>query len=135
MRATAEFDVKLVDYQYFITVKVYENRKDLRKAINMWNIEHELSLDSINIEGVFCPQPSGAFLGTILLNKQDLSVPLIVHESLHATVAYVKNGMKYSSFFEDSRSGDDPEERMAYAIQNFVEGTIKGLKKRRLVVK
>jgi hypothetical protein len=118
---------------------VFDRQTDLVAGINKWHRDNGLydSRADDDYLGLFVESAKleerpdkryGSVLvfGTMFLCKECMDVGLIAHESFHAATTFMRRCVRYEGQYGDRLdSGDDPEERMAYCVESYLEGVIR----------
>jgi hypothetical protein len=120
------------NYEVGFELKFYPTRKEMIVGIDQWNRKRHYREDSDedycglcmftgDLETKKIDDDEFEIFGTMFLNGEDVDTGIISHESLHMTLEYDRAVMKYSGVYSGgARLGNDPEERIAYRLEDYV---------------
>jgi hypothetical protein len=132
----------LIHEEYFnahFELEVYKTHKDMIKAIQAFNRKNDILENVDDYRGIFFGFKSEEWertvedkeitvYGKVLLNAEDVDISIIAHECFHAAVSNMRDVIRYNGFFTSFHEGNDPEEKMAYMIDTYVDQVVKLLR-------
>ena len=116
---------------YWLTVVVYDTTADLQAAASRHRPVEPGFWD--DCAGCFQPHdggPGSGYLGIMRLAREELTADIVIHESVHAAVAYTWRSLGLKTIHLNpysQRSMADREEVMAHAVNGIACALLKHL--------
>lgn len=118
--------------RYWMNVVVYDTVAELQAAARQYRPSNEPGYWD-NCAGCFQPHAGtrNGYLGIMRLARQNLTATIVIHESVHAAVAFTWQSLGLQRIHLDpysQRSMEDREEVMAHAVDGISVALLKYLR-------